>query len=184
MATAWIIRKVLVIGASISACLATTFAWADADANKLLVAKAFEAFQAGDVNAINTIFLADGPSHSPDGKVSKQGGPFADLKNACSMCASLNDRSIKIDFMLAEGDLVAARSIWRGNYVGKLRGVQISGTPVTVVYFNIYRIMDGRIVENWACRDSLNLATQLGFALVPADSSNNSNAAADTSDKK
>lgn len=141
--------------------------WADPAANKLVVEKAFAAFQAGDVNTINALFAPDAPSHGPDGKDSTQGGPFTKLADACPMCARLTDRNIRIDLILAENDLVSVRSIWQGTYVGTARDVVISGKPVTTTYFNIYRIRDGRIVENWFCQDRLVIATELGFTLTP-----------------
>jgi predicted ester cyclase len=43
------------------------------------------------------------------------------------MCAALEPRNITIDLMLAERDLVAVRSTWRGAYTGTFKGVAVSG---------------------------------------------------------
>ena len=83
------------------------------------------------------------------------------------MCAALQGRKIAIDVMLAEGDLVAVRSIWTGTYMGTVRGIAIARKPVTLVYMNIYRVAGGRIVENWASADGASLARQLGFVISP-----------------
>jgi predicted ester cyclase len=40
---------------------------------------------------------------------------------------------------------------------------------VSILYTNIYRIADGKIVENWYQSDNLSLAEQLGMKLTPAD---------------
>jgi len=138
-----------------------------ADANKAVVQRAFTAFQQGDLPTLNALFDPNGPWHLPGGNTIKQGGPFTDLHGSCPMCASLTDRKITIDVMLAEGDLVAVRSIWTGTYVGTVRGVTINGRPVTIVYMNIYRVAGGRIVENWALADGASLAKQLGFVIAP-----------------
>jgi predicted ester cyclase len=45
----------------------------------------------------------------------------------------------------------------------------VKDRDVSVVYTNIYRIADGKIVENWYLTDSLSLAEQLGMKLTPAD---------------
>jgi predicted ester cyclase len=42
---------------------------------------------------------------------------------------------------------------------------------VSMVYTNLYRIADGKIVENWYQSDSLSFAEQLGMKLTPADAS-------------
>jgi ketosteroid isomerase-like protein len=147
----------------------TGSACADAatDANKAVVQRAFAAFQQGDLATLNAIFDPNGPWHIPSGATIRQGGPFTDLHSSCPMCASLGNRRISIDVMLAEGDLVAVRSIWSGNYTGTVRGMAIAGKPVTIVYMNIYRVAGGRIVENWALADGASLAKQLGFVISP-----------------
>ncbi len=71
--------------------------------------------------------------------------------------------------MLAEGDLVYVRWRWTGSYTGTFRGVSVSGRDVTVVYSNLYRVVDGRVRDNWSVTDRLSLAEQLGMKLVAAD---------------
>jgi ketosteroid isomerase-like protein len=139
----------------------------DTEANKAVVRRAITAMQQGDLPTLNAIFDPNGPWHIPNGTTIKQGGPFTDLHSSCPMCASLQGRKIAIDVMLAEGDLVAVRSIWTGTYMGMVRGVAIAGKPVTLVYMNIYRVAGGRIVENWALADGASLAKQLGFVIAP-----------------
>ena len=56
------------------------------------------------------------------------------------------------------------------NLAGAYRGMDIAAPkPVTVRYVNIYRIANGRIVENWASYDRLALAVQLGFDLASGE---------------
>ena len=88
------------------------------------------------------------------------------------MCAALNPRKITIDLILAEGDLVAVRSTWTGKYSGAYRGMPVTGKDVEVIYTNAYRIVGGRILENWVGADRLALAEQLGMKLVPATTPN------------
>lgn len=150
--------------------LAARGAWAqDAspEANKAVVRRALAAMEQGDLATLNALFDPNGPWHIPSGATIRQGGPFTDLHASCPMCAALGDRRIAIDVMLAEGDLVAVRSVWSGHYTGTVRGVAIAGKPVTLVYMNIYRVAGGRIVENWAIADGASLAKQLGFVISP-----------------
>jgi predicted ester cyclase len=84
------------------------------------------------------------------------------------MCARLSDRQITIEVMVAQGDLVSVRTHWSGRYSGVVQGVTVTDRPVTLTYQNIYRVTDGRIVENWADYNSLDLARQLGFTVIPA----------------
>lgn len=137
-----------------------------AEANKALVRAFLKALETGDIAAMNVIRGAVGVTHSPNGE-SRPATTSANLGERCPMCAALPDRKISIDMMLAEGDLVSVRSTWTGTYTGGYRGMGIAAPkPVTVRYVNIYRIANGRIVENWASYDRLALAEQLGFDLA------------------
>ena len=87
------------------------------------------------------------------------------------MCASLAQRKISLDVILAEGDLVAVRSTWSGIYTGTFRGTRVDGKKVSIVYSNIYRVINGKICENWANVDRLSLAEQFGMQLGGAGAS-------------
>jgi ketosteroid isomerase-like protein len=137
------------------------------EANKAVVRRAFQALEQGDLKTLNEIFDPKGPIHTPKGKTILQGGPFTNVKDSCGMCAALNPRKITIDLILGDGDFVAVRSTWSGNYTGTVRGTPITGKDVTVVYTNFYRVSNGRIVENWFESNSLDLAEQVGMKLVP-----------------
>jgi predicted ester cyclase len=138
-----------------------------AEANKNVVRRAFQAFNQGDLKTLNEVFDAKAVLHSPQGKDRLRGDPLTELKDACPMCAALSDRKIKVDLILAEGDLVAVRSTWSGRYSGTVRGT-VAGKDVSVVYTNIYRVAGGKIIENWAQVDGLSLVEQLGMKLTPA----------------
>jgi ketosteroid isomerase-like protein len=138
-----------------------------AEANKAVVKRAFAALNEGDLKTLNELFDPDGPWHLPNGKTMPQGGPFTELGKSCPMCAKLEQRKIVIDVMVAESDLVSVRSTWSGLYTGTARGVPFHQKPVTLVYFNIYRVSGGRIRENWAEYDRMSLAEQLGFQVTP-----------------
>jgi ketosteroid isomerase-like protein len=141
------------------------------EANKAVVRRAFSAFEQGDIATLNELFDPEGPWHTPSGKTIRQGGPYASLQASCPMCASLAQRRISIDVMLAEGDLVAVRSTWSGIYTGTFRGTRVDGKTVNIIYSNIYRVVDGKIRENWANADRLSLAEQFGMQLSGAGAS-------------
>jgi ketosteroid isomerase-like protein len=143
-----------------------------ADINKNLVRRVFQALEQGDLKTLNDLYDPKGPIHTPQGKTVLQGGPYTDLKGSCQMCAALNPRKITIDLILAEGDLVAVRSTWSGKYTGTYRNTPVTAKDVELIYTNVYRIAGGRIVENWVGADRLALAEQLGMKLVPAATPN------------
>lgn len=75
---------------------------------------------------------------------------------------ALPDLSVDIDVMVAEGDLVAVRSIMRGTHRRELMGVPPSGRRVAIDGIDILRIADGRIVEHWGLTNVLGFLEQSG----------------------
>ena len=63
---------------------------------------------------------------------------------------------------IAEGDKVASRWLFEGTHRGEFMGAAPTGKQVTVTGMTINRIVNGKIVEEWAERDSLGLMQQLG----------------------
>jgi predicted ester cyclase len=156
----------VVVAAVLMIAAPPSFAAADSlEANKAVVRAGLQALEHGDLIVINQIFDPKGPIHTSKGLV-LQGGPASTLKDACAMCARLSDRQIKIVVILAEGDLVSVRSTWSGHYTGSFLGKEIVNQPVSMDYTNIYRVRDGRIVENWYAVNPAEVAGQLGLKLV------------------
>jgi len=135
--------------------------------NKALVRRLFEAIRTGDLATSNELNDPKAIVHTPSGTTHEAGGPHSDLKSALPMCVAVNPREVSIELMIAEGDLVVVRSTLRGKHSGELGGVPPTGRDITMTYVNIYRIRDGRIVENWASSDRLSLMKQLGMTLCP-----------------
>jgi lactoylglutathione lyase len=76
------------------------------------------------------------------------------------------DISVEHHHFSAEGDLVAHHMTMRGRHVGStmplLAGLPVSDAEVSWTYIHIWRVVNGRIVEHWACRDDLGLLRQVG----------------------
>jgi ketosteroid isomerase-like protein len=129
--------------------------------NKAVVRELFEALRTGDLPAFNRL-----TDHEQ-----KTGSPFTSLKDACPLCVSVSPREVTIDLMLAENDLVTVVSTLRGTQVGQVVGVPATGRQFVARYTNVYRVQNGRIVDNIVGLDRLGVAQQLGMKLCPKDSS-------------
>jgi steroid delta-isomerase-like uncharacterized protein len=72
------------------------------------------------------------------------------------------DMVVSIDNMIGEGELVAARWTAVATHKGELMGIPPTGRRVTWIGQGVYRIVDGKIVEQWGIDDALGLMQKLG----------------------
>jgi predicted ester cyclase len=70
--------------------------------------------------------------------------------------------ALGIQFMLADGDKVAAHWTATGTHSGELMGVPATGRPIDFRGVSVVRIEDGKIVDIWGASDWLGLMQQLG----------------------
>ena len=86
----------------------------------------------------------------------------------------LGETDVEQCHLIAEGDLVAqhvaVRGVHRASTMPLLAGTDPSAVEVVWTFIHIWRVVDGQIVEHWACRDDLGLLSQIG-AWPPAATS-------------
>jgi len=76
------------------------------------------------------------------------------------------DVQLTIEDMIAEGDTVVFRHTFRGTHKGDLMGIAPTDKQVNVTGIDIFRIVEGKIVEQWTNADDLGAMQQLG--VVPS----------------
>jgi predicted ester cyclase len=82
--------------------------------------------------------------------------------------AALSGFRAEILDMIAEGDRVVTRKVFRGTHDGPFQGIEPTGRDVEIHVIDIVRVADGRIVEHWNEVDRLGLLAQLGAVPAPA----------------
>jgi steroid delta-isomerase-like uncharacterized protein len=70
------------------------------------------------------------------------------------------------DLLIAEGDLVTVMWTGRGTNTGTGNGLPATGKSLAARGITIWRIVDGKITEEWSAFDQLSIMQQLG--LLPA----------------
>jgi steroid delta-isomerase-like uncharacterized protein len=82
--------------------------------------------------------------------------------------AAFPDATLTVESVIAEGDLVAFRSILRGTHRGPFLGLPPTGRRFEVSIVDVLRVAHGMVVEHWGGPDMLDLVRQLGATLTPA----------------
>jgi predicted ester cyclase len=96
----------------------------------------------------------------PPGRPQGLTGPLAASKG---IRAAIPDMGCEIEQMIVAGDRVVAHLHFRGHFTGRFKQIQGQGQTINFIATDIYRIADGRIVENWHIEDNLTLQQQLGL---------------------
>jgi len=77
-----------------------------------------------------------------------------------------DDITVEHHRFIADGEFVAHHMTMRGRHQAStmplLAGVDVTGSEVSWTYIHIWRVVDGNIVEHWACRDDVGLLRQIG----------------------
>ncbi len=72
------------------------------------------------------------------------------------------DLDLTIQDEVAAGDRVAVRWTWTGTHAGDLMGMPPTGKRVHTVGMGVYRVVDGKIAEEWVLEDMMGIMHQLG----------------------
>lgn len=135
------------------------------DENKALVRRFYaKVWDEGDVSVAYEVFAGEYVRH--DLRPSQAlPGPAGQAKIAEDFRRAFPDLRFEVDFVLGEADLVAARWTATGTHTGPLGSLEPTGNKATFSGVNIFRFVDGKVVEIWNHRDDLGLMTQLGAPL-------------------
>ena len=96
----------------------------------------------------------------PTGRPQGLAGPLAASR---MVRAAIPDLNCEIEQMIVAADRVVAHLHFRGHFKGRFKQIQGHGQTINFTATDIYRIADGRIVENWHIEDNLTLQRQLGL---------------------
>jgi len=89
-------------------------------------------------------------------------GPDGPLQASAGFRAAVPDLRAEIEDLVAVGDRVSVRLHFQGHFSGVFKGRQGQGQAIDFQAFDLYRVEEGRIAENWHLEDNLGLMQQLG----------------------
>jgi steroid delta-isomerase-like uncharacterized protein len=134
-----------------------------ADENKSLIRRYYDAVNLWDPNALDQYF-------SPNYKryTSATADPLTiagQKQRLAGLRAAFPDLKLTVDDVIAEGDRVAISLTARGTHLGTFQGIAPTGKTVMVSAFEVIRVEDGKLIEHWGGPDTLNLLQQIGAVI-------------------
>lgn len=81
--------------------------------------------------------------------------------------AGFPDVKMTILDTIAEGDKVVIRAVTEGTHTGPFMGIPPTGKHARWSFMDIWRIADGKVVEEWVETDMMSLMQQLGLVPPP-----------------
>ena len=134
----------------------------DEERNKAVVRAAFEA----DSRGMDEVLRTHAEIYDPDLQGYFPGMPPIDVEGhkqySAAMYAAFPDLNRPIDDLVAEGDKVVARWRAEGTHKGPFMGSPPTGKFVSTTGITIFRLKDGKIVEEWGQSDTIGLLQQVG----------------------
>jgi predicted ester cyclase len=131
----------------------------DLETNRQVVRQYHDVWSNGQVGILDSIMSPDFVCHFIGGL---EWRGIDGAKNSISNHKnSFPDWTEEIVDMIAEGDRVVTRYKSTGTHQGSFNGVDSTGIKVTIYETSIYRIANGKIIEQWGFPDEVSLRDQL-----------------------
>jgi predicted ester cyclase len=127
------------------------------ESNKAVIRRGFEeGINQGNLSVFDELVAPTYVNHTFPAPVT---GPDAMKGAVQAFKTGFPDMQITLEDVLAEGDRVATR--------GYFNGIPATGKAIKVNYSDVWRLEDGKPVENWVQIDMMGLLQQLGVIPTP-----------------
>jgi steroid delta-isomerase-like uncharacterized protein len=141
-----------------------------AEQNKAIVRRWFEeVINQGNVETVDTICVQCVPSFVVIKGVSDP--PPQGLEGVKELIGvfrtAFPDLHFTIEDQIAEDDKVVTRLAIRGTHRGEFMGIPATGKQMNVSAASIWRVADGKLVDEWVSWDKLEMMQQLGLIPTP-----------------
>lgn len=128
-----------------------------------LIERLHDIWSTGDIGSIHEVYAEDFVAHMPKGwgAAPPRDGHDGIRRAIERLRAGFPDWREHIDDVVIDADKVAVRYHSTGTHLGAFAGLAASGRRIAVDELSIFRIKDGRVVEQWCLNDDLAFAKQI-----------------------
>jgi steroid delta-isomerase-like uncharacterized protein len=129
------------------------------------------AFTTGDTSLATKYIAADYVDHPPARPYAVSlTGPESLIEDVAEFRQAFPDLQVTAVDLVAEGNQVCSRGIWKGTHTGDFFGMPPTGKTMEVGGMNFFRFADGQFVERHGTWDVLAMMQQLGLMPAPTGS--------------
>lgn len=122
--------------------------------NKAVVRRVYEIISTGNFDRAGEIVDPDAPDNEAVPCVDPEAKLIEVFRETFSETReAFPDMRVTVEDMITEGDRVAARVTMRGTHLGEFMGLAPTGKRVEVRAIDMFRIANGKIVEQWGHAD-------------------------------
>ncbi len=134
--------------------------------NKAVLERAYEAFNTGNLDALDTLMTANPIEHQVMPGVTATG--VEAVKQTIGMLReAFPDFRITANHMIAEGDYVVAHFTMSGTQNGPFMGAPATGKRFEIQGLDLVRFENGKAAEHWGYQEDIIMMEQLG--MMPAE---------------
>jgi predicted ester cyclase len=136
------------------------------EANKEIVRRYQEAYNTNNLEVLDELLAPDWKTNAwPEGipqslEVAKE--------SYRALLQSFSDPQFMTLDLVAEGDWVVQRHLFRGTFKGELAGLPPTGQVVEGGGISMFRVVGGKIVEHWGYADDIGFWHQMGADIPEA----------------
>jgi|SRR6185436_6875543 len=98
----------------------------------------------------------------PNAKTGPEG--FKEILN--QFLSGFPDMKINLEHVIGDGDMVATHGYWTGTHQGSFMGIPATGKQTRTEFIDVWKIQNGKCIENWVQMDMPGLMQQIG--MMPA----------------
>ena len=125
-----------------------------------------EAWNKQDLDAVQDLLAPRYVRH--DANLPDVDGPEAELEFIAGVVSAFPDLHLRIEQLIVQDDLVAARLALRATHRGPFLGVPATGREVAFESTEVFRLASDKVAEQWVVMNALGLFQQLGAIPTPA----------------
>jgi len=136
--------------------------------NIAIVKRLYEELNKGNTEILQELYAPDYAGYSPSGS-DKALSREEIIEHVKMFWRVFPDLILDIQDIIAKGDKVIVRSINTGTHKGDFQGIPATGGKVKGSEIVIFRMQDGKVVEERAESDMLGVMMQIGMELKPKE---------------